>query len=295
MSPGCVGGQGKAPPHKNSSQTGPHCTGLGRDMWPQERPTHGWAARALPGCGLGDKVLSFLPCRWQQGIQSLPRCFLKQQNACLGSLRAGIAAMSGVLQLHPWAGALTAASSNAMAPRGMSAPLCSHQHLVADHTGAGTTLLRLLRSPGRAALPPRMASLPRWSQHSRVASPATRSALAGSRHGCCLGHISHSSLFFQMLCNLAPASSLQDGLSGEPCGERLMPPSPHASRFLPAVPCHAPHSSHPAMGLGLLRLHLGGLGTWSSVTALSPLQGSLGRHESGLAALAWLPLQGKSK
>lgn len=106
---------GIKPPHENGSQAGPHHMDLGGDMWPQERPAHGWAARALPGCGLGYTDVVLPPLQVAAGIQSLPRQFLKQQNTWPGSLWAGIAAMSGVPQPHPWAGALTAVSNKAIA------------------------------------------------------------------------------------------------------------------------------------------------------------------------------------
>lgn len=154
MSPGWVGGWGKATPREwfpgwptpyglreRPVATGETCTWLGSEgftwLWP-------WGHR--------DVVLP--PLQVAAGIQSSPRHFLKQRNAWPGSLWAGIAPMSGVPQLHPWAGALTAASNKAIAPRGTSPPLCSHQHLVADHARAGTTLLQLPRESQQGSTPP---------------------------------------------------------------------------------------------------------------------------------------------
>lgn len=170
MSPGWVGGQGKATPQERFPDW-PMPYGL-RERRVATGETHTW---------LGSNGFTWL-WPWGQdvvlptlqvaaGIQSSPRRFLRQQNSRLGSLWAGIAAMSGVPQLHPRAGALTAASNKAIAPRGMSPPLCSHQHLVADHARAGTTLPQLPRESGSAALPPWTASSPRRGQHSHPLRP----------------------------------------------------------------------------------------------------------------------------
>lgn len=200
--------------------------------------------------------MSFLPCRCQQGFSPRPGTFRSSETPgraafgqqCQEFPRSILG--QALLLLHPTKPSPLEARHRRFAPISI---------LWLIMPGQAPCSCGCRGSPGRAALPPQTTSSPRWGQHSRAASPATRSALAGSYQGRCLGHISHSSSVFQMLGNLAPASSLQDGLAIKPCRDRLTPPSPRCKPF-PSCCAAGPTLLPSSPGAGAAAAPLGSAG-----------------------------------